>query len=80
MPWPAVASLVEPTVLTVGDDAIRDGMRFCYRRMKLVIEPAAATGIAALLTGQADRMGPDVKRIGVVLCGGNVSDDYINIR
>ena len=75
-----MASLVEPTVLSVDDDAIRDGMRFCYHRMKLVIEPAAATGIAALLTGQVDRMDPNIRRIGVVLCGGNVSDDYINIR
>lgn len=80
VPWPIVSSMVEPTVLTVDDDQVLEGMRFCYSRLKLVVEPAAATGIGALLNGQAEKMGPkeEIKRIGVILCGGNVAESYFN--
>lgn len=41
--------------------------------MKLAIEPSAGVGVAAALTGGAfDGLGPEVKKVGVVLCGGNV--------
>ena len=78
VPWPIVEALVEPTVLTVDDDEVLAGMRFAFRRLKLVIEPAAAAGLAALIGGQVERLGSaeKMRRIGVVLCGGNVSDDF----
>merc|ERR1719213_246745 len=72
--WSTVSSLVEKEVLTVDDDDCLMGMQFCFSRMKLVVEPSAAIGVAALLKGQADKMGTsdDIQRIGVVVCGGNV--------
>ena len=40
--------------------------------MKLVIEPAAACSVAAVLNQQFHEMaGPHAKKVGVVLCGGN---------
>ena len=60
--------LVDEVVL-VSDDEIRDAMRFAFDRMKIVVEPSGATGIAALLAGRLD---PAAPRIGVIVSGGNV--------
>jgi threo-3-hydroxy-L-aspartate ammonia-lyase len=60
--------LVDDIVL-VSDDEIRDGMRFAFDRMKLVMEPSGATPLAALLAG---RLAPVPARVGVIVSGGNV--------
>ena len=60
--------LVDEIVL-VSDDEIRDGMRFAFDRMKLVMEPSGATPLAALLAG---RLAPVPARVGVIVSGGNV--------
>ncbi|MEW1777022.1 threo-3-hydroxy-L-aspartate ammonia-lyase [Streptomyces sp. NPDC086777] len=53
----------------VSDDEIRDAMRFAFERLKTVVEPSGASGLAALL---AHRVAPLPRRVGVVLSGGNV--------
>ncbi|MFO7249744.1 MAG: threo-3-hydroxy-L-aspartate ammonia-lyase [Actinomycetes bacterium] len=53
----------------VSDDEIRQAMRFAFERLKIVVEPSGATGLAALLAG---RLGPLPGRVGVVISGGNV--------
>ena len=46
--------------------------------MKLVIEPAAACSVAAVLNKKFHEMaGPDTKKVGVVLCGGNTDLDKL---
>ena len=60
--------LVDEIVL-VGDDEIRAALRFAVDRLKLVMEPSGATGVAALLAGRVDPVPP---RIGVIISGGNV--------
>jgi len=54
-------------IVTVDDAEILDAMAFLFDRLKVVVEPSGAVGIAALL---ADRVRGG--RIGVVLSGGNV--------
>ncbi|MER7837689.1 threo-3-hydroxy-L-aspartate ammonia-lyase [Streptomyces sp. NPDC096040] len=54
----------------VSDDEIRDATRFAFERMKTVVEPSGASGLAALL---AHRVTPLPRRIGVILSGGNVN-------
>jgi threo-3-hydroxy-L-aspartate ammonia-lyase len=54
-------------VVLVSDDEIRAAMRFAFERLKLVLEPSGATGLAAVLAGRVPG-----GRIGVVLSGGNV--------
>jgi threonine dehydratase len=54
-------------VVTVTDAEIVDAMAFLFDRMKLVVEPSGAVGIAALLNGRVRGT-----RIGVVISGGNV--------
>lgn len=59
-------------IITVSEEDIRLWMKVVYERMKLVIEPSAAVGVAALMSPQVRAMPSDMKRVGVVLCGGNV--------
>jgi threonine dehydratase len=59
-------------VVTVSDEAIVAAMAFLFERMKLVVEPSGAVGLAALLDGRIEAEG---RRVGVILSGGNVAPD-----
>jgi len=68
--WPVVRDLVEE-VLLVDDEEITAAMRLIWERMKLVVEPSAATVLAAVLHPSfQEREG--LQRLGLVLSGGNV--------
>jgi threonine dehydratase len=56
-------------VVLVSDDEIRTAMRFAFERLRIVLEPSGATGLAALLAG---RVQPLPRRTGVILSGGNI--------
>jgi threo-3-hydroxy-L-aspartate ammonia-lyase len=56
-------------VVTVTDAAIVEAMRFCFARLKVVVEPSGATPLAALLSGAVQ---PEGRRTAVVLSGGNI--------
>lgn len=62
--------MVDALVL-VEDVAIRDAMRLLWRTHGLVVEPAGAAGLAALLADPARWRGATVA---TPLCGGNVTD------
>jgi threonine dehydratase len=68
-----VGRLVDDVVL-VSDGQIVEAMRLLLERMKLVVEPAGAAGLAALMAGAARPTGPTV----VVLSGGNV--DLVRLK
>lgn len=55
-------------VATVSDDEIVRALAWLWIRLKLFVEPSAAVGLAALLSGKIPARG---KRVGVVLSGGN---------
>jgi threonine dehydratase len=57
---------------SVPDAALIAAMRFVWERMKLVIEPTGALGIAALLEGAVPARG---MRVGVIVSGGNVDPE-----
>jgi len=61
-------------ILTVDDAAIVSAMRLVWTRMKLVIEPSAAVGLAVVLE-QPERFAG--KRVAIVLSGGNVDIDRL---
>jgi threonine dehydratase len=54
--------------LLVPEAAVEEAFRWLYARAKLAVEPAAAVGLAALLTGQVE-----AGRTAVVVSGGNVA-------
>jgi threonine dehydratase len=62
-----VKNLVDE-VVTVTDEAIAEALVFTAERMKLVLEPAGAAGVAAVLSEKATLVPPLV----VVLSGGNI--------
>ncbi|MGH3117428.1 MAG: threonine ammonia-lyase [Gaiellales bacterium] len=62
-----VAQLVDEVVV-VSDEAIAAALVFTAERMKLVLEPAGAAGVAAILQRTTDLPSPVV----VVLSGGNI--------
>lgn len=46
--------------------------------LQLVIEPAAGTGVAALLSEKfASMEDPNLRNVGVILCGGNVDINHL---
>ncbi|EKX36736.1 hypothetical protein GUITHDRAFT_160144 [Guillardia theta CCMP2712] len=61
--WPIIQDHITD-VITVTEEEIVSAMRLVWMRMKLVIEPSAAVGVG-------------IKRVGVVLCGGNVDIDAL---
>jgi threo-3-hydroxy-L-aspartate ammonia-lyase len=63
-----VVSRLVDEIVTVTETEIVEAMRFAFERVKLVLEPSGAVGIAALLSGAVTSPG----RVGVVLSGGNV--------
>ena len=56
-------------VFTVTDDEIRAALRFALLRLKLVIEPSGAVGLAAALSG---KLPVSAQRVGIVISGGNI--------
>jgi threonine dehydratase len=56
-------------VVTVTDDELLEAMAFLWTRLKLMVEPTGALGLAAALSGRVDVRG---SRVGVILSGGNV--------
>jgi threonine dehydratase len=67
--WEVGSRLVDE-IVTVTDEQIVEAMRFAFERLKLVVEPSGAVGIAALQTGAVSG-----GRIGIVISGGNVAAD-----
>ncbi|OKL43913.1 threonine/serine dehydratase [Pseudovibrio exalbescens] len=55
--------------LLVSDDAILHTQALLWRDMQLVVEPGAATALAALISGVYEPKSGE--RVGVLLCGGN---------
>ena len=53
---------------TVSEEAIKAAVRFLFYRMKLVVEPSGALGVAALLSGVVKPTG----RVGIIISGGNI--------
>lgn len=61
-------------VVTASDADIVDAMRVLLTRMKLVVEPTGALGLAVVLNGA---LPAEARRVGIVLSGGNVDLDVL---
>ena len=56
-------------MVTVSDEEILQTMRFLWERLKLVVEPTGALGLAAAFCGKVAASG---RRVGAIVSGGNV--------
>jgi threonine dehydratase len=71
--FPIVQQLAED-VLTVSDDEIIETLRFMLFRMKILVETSGVTAAAAVMF---KKLPADVKRVGVILSGGNIDPDLL---
>ena len=71
--FPVIQSCVEE-ILLVTEEEIRAAMRFLLLRMKLLVEPSGAVGVAALLAG---KLPPGIGSVGVMISGGNVDLEFL---
>ena len=72
---PSLGKVTFPLVLqyvddmrTVSEREIIEAVQFLFYRMKLVVEPSGALGVAALLSRKVSSKG----RVGIILSGGNI--------
>lgn len=75
---PSLGKVTFPLVLqyvddmrTVSESEIIEAVQFLFYRMKLVVEPSGALGVAALLSRKVSSKG----RVGIILSGGNIDAD-----
>lgn len=74
----AIISARVSDFVTVSEQEIAAAMRLCMERLKLVVEPTGAVGLAGLL--KLARQSPEEvrgKRVGVIISGGNVDLERI---
>ncbi len=69
----AVNSVLVDSIVAVSDAELVEAMRFCFERLKLVVEPGGAAGLAALLAGKVPLRA--AKTVGIVLSGGNIDPE-----
>lgn len=67
LPFEIISETVDE-IVTVSDDDIARALLMLIERAKLVAEPAGAAGVAAILAGKIDAVGPTT----VVISGGNI--------
>lgn len=71
--FPILRKHVEQMIL-VTDDEIRATLKFLLMRMKILVEPSGAVAAAAVLF---KKLPPEIRRVGVILSGGNVDYDQL---
>ncbi|MCC9175266.1 threonine ammonia-lyase [Arthrobacter sp. zg-Y179] len=67
LPFSIIRELVDD-VVTVSEDSLARALIFLLERAKMVVEPAGAVGVAALMDGKIDNPG----NTAVILSGGNI--------
>jgi threonine dehydratase len=71
--FPVLQKDVE-SILLVSEDEIRATVRFLMERMKIVVEPSGAAGVAAAIFG---KLPAEIQNVGVIITGGNIDPDFL---
>jgi threonine dehydratase len=61
-------------MLVVSEDEIRATVKFMMMRLKIVLEPSGAVSAAAVLF---QKLPPGIRRVGVILSGGNIDFEQL---
>jgi serine racemase len=71
--FPIIRDLADD-IFVVGEKEILEATKKVWNRMKVMVEPSAGVGVAVLIGKEfREKYNPnDYRRVGVVLCGGNV--------
>ena len=62
------------SILLVSEDEIRATVRFLMERVKIVVEPSGAVGVAAAIFG---RLPAGIRSVGVIVSGGNIDPEFL---
>jgi threonine dehydratase len=62
------------SILLVSEDEIRAAVRFLMERVKIVVEPSGAVGVAAAIFG---KLPPGIRSAGIIISGGNVDPGFL---
>jgi threonine dehydratase len=62
------------SILLVTEEEIRATVRFLMERMKIVVEPSGAVGVAAAIFG---KLPEGISRAGIVVSGGNIDPAFL---
>ena len=57
----------------VSEEAILNATRYCIEKLKFVVEPSGAAGVAALLSGRYEQVGTTI----VILSGSNLDRKWL---
>ncbi|WGH94358.1 threonine ammonia-lyase [Auritidibacter ignavus] len=71
LPFSIIKDLVDH-VVTVSEDQIANALVFLLERSKMVVEPAGAVSVAALMSGKLKDLGLAPKSVVALLSGGNI--------
>ncbi|KAI8520566.1 hypothetical protein Bbelb_003200 [Branchiostoma belcheri] len=71
VPWTYIRDNVDD-IFTVSEDEIKHAMRLVWEKMKLVVEPSGAVGVAAVLSDSFKARAGGCRNVAVILSGGNV--------
>jgi len=71
LPFQIIRELVDD-VVTVSEDSLARALVFLLERSKLVVEPAGAVGVAALMEGTLAAAGFEPSKTVAILSGGNI--------
>jgi len=75
--WPILRDHLE-SIVTVTDDEVVEAMRLLHEHLDMVVEPSGAIPLAAVLSDQFRfRHGRGMKRVGLILSGGNIDPDEL---
>jgi len=69
--YPIVAQHVDDVFLA-SEEEIEDATKFTMERAKQVIEPGCGLAVAVATSSALYDKYPELKKVGVILCGGNV--------
>ncbi|MFT7473315.1 MAG: threonine dehydratase [Verrucomicrobiales bacterium] len=70
LPWQALSAVSAPSV-TVTDDELAEAQDHLWNEFRIIVEPSAATTIAALRSGKY--LPAASERVGILLCGANTA-------
>lgn len=62
------------SILLVSEEEIRATVRFLMERMKIVVEPSGAVGVAAAIFGKLPQ---GIGRAGIIISGGNIDPAFL---
>lgn len=75
--FPIMCDLVEKDVFSQNDESMIEATKFVFERLKLVVELASGAAVAAVLSDKMKQQYPDIKHVGVILCGGNIDINHL---